>query len=144
MAPRCSPMADARSPGRMTDVARVGPRAGRALHALAGHESRVSGATLLADGRRAFSWSDDWTLRVWDLERGETLHALTGHGGWVPGATLLADGRRALPGPRTARCACGTSSGGASSARADRATTVSDLWRLRCSPMPASRLSWSE
>jgi WD40 repeat protein len=35
---------------------------------LAGHEGSVSGALLLPDGRRALSWSDDRTLRLWDLE----------------------------------------------------------------------------
>jgi hypothetical protein len=63
---------------------------------LTGHESVVRGTVLLADRRRALSWSDDATLRLWDLERGEALHKLTGHTARVDGALLLADGRRAL------------------------------------------------
>ena len=38
------------------------------------------------------SWSEDRTLRVWDLATGEG-RALTGHDGSVHGALLLPDGR---------------------------------------------------
>ncbi|MDM0048614.1 TIR domain-containing protein [Variovorax sp. J22R115] len=62
----------------------------------AGHEIGASGAMLLAEGRKALSWSSDRTLKLWDLERGELLHALADHGRWVYGATLLAEGRQAL------------------------------------------------
>ena len=33
----------------------------------------------MTDGRRVLSWSDDRTLKVWDLERGAVLHTLAGH-----------------------------------------------------------------
>ena len=60
-----------------------------------GHGGRVYGALLLPDGRRALSWSEDRTLRLWDLESGEG-RPLQGHRGEVHGALLLPDGRRAL------------------------------------------------
>jgi WD40 repeat protein len=44
---------------------------------------------------RALSWSDDRTLRLWELENG-TSRALEGHDGSVSGAVVLADGARAL------------------------------------------------
>ena len=34
---------------------------------LQGHDDPVIGALLLPDGRRALSWSEDRTLRLWDL-----------------------------------------------------------------------------
>ena len=54
--------------------------------------------TVLADGRRALSGSDDRTLRLWDLETGAELRRFEGHEGWVTSVTVLADGRRALSG----------------------------------------------
>ena len=53
-------------------------------------------ATVLADGRRALSWSADGTLRLWDLEVGTALYTFKGHTDWVWGAMVLADDRRAL------------------------------------------------
>jgi WD40 repeat protein len=41
------------------------------------------------------SWSEDRTLRLWDLDGGRELQVLRGHEGRVEGV-LLADGRRAL------------------------------------------------
>ncbi len=50
---------------------------------------------VLADGARALSWSEDRTLRLWDLASGES-RALEGHSDRVTGAVVLADGARAL------------------------------------------------
>ena len=58
---------------------------------LTGHDGSVLGALVLPDGR-VLSWSDDGTLRVWDLATGEG-RPLTGHERWVNGALLLPDGR---------------------------------------------------
>ena len=41
---------------------------GAALHILAEHTDEVHGATVCANGRRALSWSRDWSLIIWDLE----------------------------------------------------------------------------
>jgi WD40 repeat protein len=62
---------------------------------LAGHNSWVRGALLVSDERRALSWSDDNTLRLWDLETDAT-RTFEGHNSSVRGALLLPDGRRAL------------------------------------------------
>ncbi len=53
---------------------------------------------LSTDGRRALSGSDDKTLKVWDLERGQCLRTLEGHGDRVSSCVVYADGRRVLSG----------------------------------------------
>ncbi len=57
---------------------------------LAGHRDRVNGGVTLRDGRLA-SWSDDGTLRVWDLETaGQSWVGY--HQDWVTGALELDTG----------------------------------------------------
>jgi hypothetical protein len=51
---------------------------------------------LLPGGKTALSWSDDDSLRVWDLESGAEKQKLTGHTDYVNGALLLPDGKTAL------------------------------------------------
>ena len=58
-------------------------------------QRRGHGAVVLADGARALSWSEDGTLRLWDLASGAS-RALEGHSAGVSGAVVLADGARAL------------------------------------------------
>ncbi|MGI9449795.1 MAG: hypothetical protein ACR2QH_03995, partial [Geminicoccaceae bacterium] len=43
------------------------------------HSGWVIGALLLEDGKRALSWADDGTLRLWDLDKGQS-QALEGQG----------------------------------------------------------------
>jgi WD40 repeat protein len=50
------------------------------------------------DGRRAVSGSDDKTLKIWDLRRGQMLHTLEGHSSSVNAAAVTPDGRRAISG----------------------------------------------
>ena len=71
---------------------------GAELRRFEGHEGGVTSVTVLADGRRALSGSDDRTLRLWDLETGAELRRFEGHEGGVTSVTVLADGRRALSG----------------------------------------------
>jgi WD40 repeat protein len=35
------------------------------------------------DGTKVVSCSNDNTVRVWDMNRGECINTLTGHDGWV-------------------------------------------------------------
>ena len=71
---------------------------GAELRRFEGHEDGVTSVTVLADGRRALSGSDDRTLRLWDLETGAELRRFEGHESAVTSVTVLADGRRALSG----------------------------------------------
>ncbi len=49
------------------------------IHSLRGHSSTIRCLKVL-DGRPiAISGSRDWSLRVWDIERGQLIHTLTGH-----------------------------------------------------------------
>jgi len=52
-----------------------------------GHESSIRGAEVLSDGR-ALTWSDDKTLRIWDMKSGQTLALLRGHTDLVWGRWL--------------------------------------------------------
>jgi WD40 repeat protein len=56
----------------------------------------VKGVAVTADGKRAVSASQDWTLKVWDLDTGRTLRTLEGHSDSVNGVAVTPDGRRAV------------------------------------------------
>lgn len=65
---------------------------GELLFQLAGHNKRPGGAIALpGEGDRVVSWSEDSTLRIWDLASRKTLTLLEGHQGSVKGVTLLAN-----------------------------------------------------
>ena len=55
------------------------------------HDDSVKGAFLLPDGA-GLSWSNDCTLRVWDLATGACRRTLEGHEDVIRGALLLPDG----------------------------------------------------
>ena len=87
------------------------PPGGPLLRTLEGHTDSVSAVALTPDGQRAVSASEDRTLKVWDLKRGELLRTLEGHTSWVSAVALTPDGQRAV------------------SASADRTLKVWDLKR---------------
>ncbi|MCP4544666.1 MAG: hypothetical protein GY832_46795 [Chloroflexi bacterium] len=72
------------------------PPGGPLLRTLTGHTDGVDAVAVTADGRLAISASNDETLRVWDLERGEELGTFTGHSGSVTAVTMTAIGRVAI------------------------------------------------
>jgi WD40 repeat protein len=53
---------------------------------------------LHADGRRLVTGSEDYTVRVWDLDTGACLRTLQGHTFYVSSVALHADRRRAVSG----------------------------------------------
>jgi hypothetical protein len=70
------------------------------VRTLAGHSGFVNGVALSGDGRRAISASEDYKLKVWDVESGRELCTLTGRCYVVPGVAVRVavsgDGRRAV------------------------------------------------
>jgi WD40 repeat protein len=80
---------------------------GQCLNVLSGHHHAVNAVAISPDGRFAVSGSgngftsaeeDDFTLRLWDLERDRCLRVLSGHTEPVDGVAISADGRYALSG----------------------------------------------
>ncbi|WP_404944164.1 WD40 repeat domain-containing protein, partial [Rhizobium ruizarguesonis] len=60
------------------------------------HDGPVTGALFTPDGGRAISWSDDKTLRLWDLASGRQIGPAMQHDGPVTGALFTPDGGRAI------------------------------------------------
>lgn len=63
-----------------------------------GHEAKVGGVAVSADGRVIVSGSDDRTVRVWDATGGQPIALLRGHEGPVNAVACSADGRVILSG----------------------------------------------
>jgi WD40 repeat protein len=61
-----------------------------AAFTLDGHTARVDGVRVVGT-QTLVSWSEDQTLRVWDIDTGELRHILTGHTGAVSGAIAAPD-----------------------------------------------------
>ena len=56
----------------------------------------VNGAVLTKDETRILSWSNDGTLRLWDLATGQQIGPAMKHAGVVNGAVLTKDETRIL------------------------------------------------
>lgn len=55
------------------------PRISQCIHSLPGHTSTIRCIKVLPHRPIAVSGSRDYTLRVWDIQRGRCLHTLRGH-----------------------------------------------------------------
>ena len=64
---------------------------------------------LTKDETRILSWSDDSTLRLWDVATGQQIGPAMKHDGTVDGALLTKDETRILSWSDDTPCACGTS-----------------------------------
>jgi hypothetical protein len=71
------------------------PKSDRVSRWLAGHKSWVEHLVLSADGRRALTASNDKTMRLWDLEKGELIHTFGPFPEAVNRVALSPDGNRA-------------------------------------------------
>ena len=60
------------------------------------HDGPVYGAVLTKDETRILSWSNDHTLRLWDVATGQQIGPAMMHGGDVIGAVLTKDETRIL------------------------------------------------
>jgi len=71
---------------------------GPLIRTLQGHTGGVGTVAISQDGRRAISGSEDRTLKLWDLEKGQEIRTLRGHADWVWAVAISQDGRRAISG----------------------------------------------
>jgi WD40 repeat protein len=60
------------------------------------HDGPVYGAVLTKDETRILSWSNDHTLRLWDVATGQQIGPAMKHGSDVNGAVLTKDETRVL------------------------------------------------
>jgi len=67
-------------------------RAGPAL-VFPGHSGPIRAVAWSRNGARLASASDDFTVRIWDVESGRVLHTLEGHTKWVYDVAFSPDGR---------------------------------------------------
>jgi len=74
------------------------PPGGPLLQMFQGHSLAVNAVAVTADGTRAVSGSDDQTVKVWDLARGELVATLEGRSDYVNAVAVTADGTRAVSG----------------------------------------------
>ncbi len=66
------------------------------MRTLEGHTGYVRTVAVTPDGQFVVSESDDETLDVWDIEKGETVRTLEGHTNWVRAMAVTPDGRFAV------------------------------------------------
>ncbi|MBN2147207.1 MAG: serine/threonine protein kinase [Anaerolineales bacterium] len=66
---------------------------GKCLRTFEGHRSLVTSVCFSADGRYAFSGSEDNTIKLWELETGKCLRTIEGHTSKVMSVSLSRDGR---------------------------------------------------
>jgi WD40 repeat protein len=74
------------------------PPGGPLLRTVEGHSRAVNAVAVTLDGRRAVSASNDRTVRLWVLERGELIRILRGHSDVVRAAAVTPDGKLAVSG----------------------------------------------
>jgi small GTP-binding protein len=69
------------------------PRGFTLRHVLRGHKKEVNRIAWSPDGRILASPSDDFTIKLWDLQTGQLLRTFVGHTGDVRGVAWSPDGR---------------------------------------------------
>ena len=68
------------------------------IRTLTGHTGCVNSVTYSPDGKKVASGSEDGTVRIWDVGRGECERTLTGHTGYVTSVTYSPDGKKVASG----------------------------------------------
>ena len=82
------------SPNMQVPLIAVGNESIMLVQRAIAHEDSINGVLVLPDGRLA-SWSDDETIRLWDLATGVETAVLRGHEALISGALMLSDDRLA-------------------------------------------------
>ncbi len=62
------------------------------------HLRHIVSLALSPDGKYALSGTNDYTMRLWDVETGKTTQSFEGHSNWISSAAFSPDGRHALSG----------------------------------------------
>lgn len=111
---------------------------GGCMRVLRGHTAQVNGARVFGavdcgpgravprDDRRVLSWSDDASLRLWEMSSGECLWVLAGHSASITSAAIVAVGTDAGPG------AAGAAFAQVISASRDQTLRVWDIGHQSC------------
>ncbi len=71
---------------------------GALMRTIVGHRQAISAVAFTPDGERIISASHDWTIKIWDFERGTELNTLYGHADRVSAIVVTPDGGSAISG----------------------------------------------
>ena len=71
---------------------------GALLRTLIGHTGEVNAVVVSPDGQQIVSGSDDFTLKVWDLQTGREVRTLIGHTDKVNAVVITPDGQQVVSG----------------------------------------------
>jgi len=63
-----------------------------------GHTDRVRSVVFSPDGKTALSGSDDFTLKLWDINTGKVIRSFEGHTGGIYSVAFSPDGKTVLSG----------------------------------------------
>ena len=80
----------------LPQISSLQPPGGLLIRTLEGHKKSVYAVAVTPDGRDVISGSEDRTLKIWDLEKGEEKTTLRGHHGWVTAVAVTPDGNCAI------------------------------------------------
>jgi WD40 repeat protein len=75
---------------------------GQTTHSLEGHTNGIRAVGVTPDGHRAVSASDDHSLRLWDLDRGQEIATFTGEDD-INSCAAASDGRTIVAGDALGR-----------------------------------------
>ncbi len=67
---------------------------------LTGHSGEVNAVATSPDGQKIASGSDDQSIKIWNLSRGQELRTLTGHSNWVYSVAISPDGETLVSGSK--------------------------------------------
>src|SRR6202043_3749722 len=84
--------------GQNNDVQILNMKADRKVRRFTGHGSRLTSASLSADGQFALTGDEDGEILYWDLATHEVAQRLSAHDGAVLSLTFLPNGIYALSG----------------------------------------------
>ncbi len=73
---------------QLVSVQAAGPQ--QSVERLRAHDDIIESICFSEDGRQLLSTSDDYTLKLWELDSQSLAKTLRGHGSWVTDATFIA------------------------------------------------------